>query len=351
MGAKRFFIAAAACVLALLVGTAGVVAWADPLMMVGKLEPGEKRLFLNERYEMAGLIREQDYSAVVMGTSLVANYRASWFTEGLGEETLKITFPDGRLSEFETALDLAFRTHPDLDTVFFGLDPNVLVREDQTSELPQYLYNENPLDDIQLYFNADSLALAVETLALSGEEGVTLDEAYLWDDVYVFSKRYALAGYPRPEESGTQLAEDAYLTTAEKNLDTICGWLEEHPDVRFAIWFPPYSILYWDQQTRLGTADAIITAVEYAARRLMAYDNAEVYCFLHNYNVIQNLERYTDHIHCSGVVSRDVTDKMIAGLWRLTEENRELRLEELREFVRNYDYDALFEDQDPQGEA
>ena len=41
---------------------------------------------------------------MVMGTSLVANYHASWFTEGLGEETLKITFPDGWIAEFDTAL-------------------------------------------------------------------------------------------------------------------------------------------------------------------------------------------------------------------------------------------------------
>ena len=130
MKARTFFLTVRACVLLALAGTAGVVAWADPLLTAGTLEEGGTALFDNERYEMAGLIRRQDYEDVVMGTSLVANYRASWFAERSGRKTLKVTFPDGRLSEFGIALDLAFRTHGTLNTVYFCLDPNVLIRED-----------------------------------------------------------------------------------------------------------------------------------------------------------------------------------------------------------------------------
>ena len=87
--AKTFFIAALSCVLALLLGTAAAVAWIDPMLTVGGLKEGETALFVNERYEMAGLLRSQEYSNLVMGTSLVANYRASWFEEGLGEKTFQ----------------------------------------------------------------------------------------------------------------------------------------------------------------------------------------------------------------------------------------------------------------------
>ncbi len=345
MDPKRFFAAALALTLLLLAAAAGFVVWTDPLLTVGKLEEGETALFMNERYEMAGLIRNQDYSALVMGTSLVANYRASWFTEGLGQETLKITFPDGWIAEFDTALDLALRTHPEVDTVFFCLDPNILVRPDSERrvELPAYLYNDDPLDDVELYLSADALALAVKTLRERQWGWATgLDDAYVWDGTCVFSKETVLEGYTRPEPSGTALPEDAYLAAAEENLDVICGWIERHPGIRFHIWFPPYSVLYWDKMTREGTADAILNAVEHAAGRLVGYENASVYIFLALYDTITDLDNYTDHVHCSGTVNRWVAWTMMGDYWRLSEDRYRISVDELRRFVHSYDYDAIF---------
>ena len=60
MNGKRFFIGALAATALLLAAAAGLVAYADPLLTVGTLEPGETALFVNERYEAAGLIRRQE---------------------------------------------------------------------------------------------------------------------------------------------------------------------------------------------------------------------------------------------------------------------------------------------------
>ena len=87
MKAKHFFIGVVGSVLACFSVLSLLLVAADPFFVLRGLEEGETSRFNSQRYQMAGLIRHQDYSAVVMGTSLVANYRASWFTEGLGEET------------------------------------------------------------------------------------------------------------------------------------------------------------------------------------------------------------------------------------------------------------------------
>lgn len=342
MNAKRFFVGTLVCVLLLLCAAAGVVAWADPLLTVGALKKGDTGLFVNERYEMAGLIRNQDYEDLVMGTSLVANYRASWFSEETGRETLKVTFPDGRLSEFDIALDLAFRTHGTLNTVYFGLDPNVLIREDQGVELPEYLYNDNPVDDLQFYFNAESLGLAVKSLLMGDEAKVPLDEAFIWDGKHKFSWFTALESYPRPEQAEETLPEDAYLAAAQANMDVVCSWLEKHPDTQFKIWFPPYSILYWDKAQREGTTQAILAALEYACGRLLVYENVGVYSFLNDRWTTTNLEQYTDYIHCSSQVTSAVAKGVINGKWRVWLEYYMGQIEELRQFVTSYDYDALY---------
>ena len=85
MKARRFFVVTMAAILLCLACVAGYVIWAQPTVIAGKLEESDTGLFVNERYEMAGLIRNQDYSAVLMGTSLTANYRASWFAGETGK--------------------------------------------------------------------------------------------------------------------------------------------------------------------------------------------------------------------------------------------------------------------------
>lgn len=342
MKAKTFFIGALSCALLLLGAAAAVVAAVDPLLTAGKLEEGETALFVNERYEMAGLIRRQDYDNLVMGTSLAANFRASWFTGWLGSETLKVTFPDGKLSEFGVALDLAYRAHGTVERVFFGLDPNILIHGDQRSELPEYLYNDNVLDDIQFYLNADSLALAIKTLVLGEKAKTTLNEAYTWDRTHVFSRKAALAGYVRPPAGRLQLPADAYLDSARAGMDVICGWVEQHPETQFTVWFPPYSVLYWDQSNRLGRTEALLTAIEYACERLFAYDNVAVVSFLNAQGVITDLNNYTDHIHCSSKITAWMAPRMMTNQWRYWPGAYRGQIDELRQFVAAYDYDAIF---------
>lgn len=346
MKAKTFFIVVLVGVAVCLGAAVGLLSAEDPFFVTGGIAEDETALFDNQRYQMAGLIRHQDYSAVVMGTSLAANYQANWFTDETGKETLKITFPDGWISEFDTALGLAFRTHPQLDRVYFCLDPNILIRPDsqRTVELPHYLYNQNPLDDVEYFLNADTYVTAFRNwMNRDSDHSVPLGEAYIWDNGYTFSREVALGGYQRPEVAETVLPGDAYLAAAEENMDVVCSWLEAHPNAQFAVWFPPYSILYWDMMTRGGKADAILNAVEYATERLLDYDNVTVHCFLGATDYITDLDNYTDHIHCSSNVTRWVAYTVIQDNWQYTRENYRQQLEYLRGFVRNYDYESIFQ--------
>lgn len=343
MKARGFLIAALAGSVICLGGLALLLSAEDPFFVLDGVDEGETAVFDEQRYQMAGLIRHQDYESVVMGTSLAANYRGSWFTEGTGEKTLKITFPDGWISEFDTALDLAYDSKGELSTVYFCLDPNIIIRPDseRTVELPGYLYNNNILDDAQYWFSADTYERALKN-RLAGEAGEkTLDEAYIWDGGYTFSWGAAKAGYARPAVSGTTLPADAYLEVVKENLDVVCGWAEEHPDTQFKIWFPPYSILYWDKMTRQGSADAVFAAVEYAYQRLSEYENIQVFDFLTEQKVVCDLNYYTDHIHHSGEITYYIAQCLISGERQVGEEYPET-LAQWRQYVYQYNYTMIF---------
>lgn len=349
MRPKTFCLTALGLALAALMGAAALIAafpQLDPFFVAHGVGEGEAALFENQRYEMPGLIRNQPCSAVVMGTSLVANYRASWFTEGLDKQALKITFPDGWPTEFDAALDLAFAAHPQLDTVYFGLDLNVLVRPDsqRTVELPGYLYNTTPLDDAAYYWNKETYIQAARAMSkrLKGDLQ-SLDEAYIWDGAYEFSRKRSLEVYYRPPEVKPAEPSDTYLAPARENLELVTSWLEEHPEADFVIWFAPYSILYWDSMTRNGKVDAYLTALELAWETLTQYENVTVYSFLAREEIITDLDNYTDYIHCSGTVTRQEAEEMMAGYQPVTAENYPQRLKELRALVEGYDYDGIFD--------
>lgn len=126
-------------------------------------------------------------------------------------------------------------------------------------------------------------------------------------------------------------------------MDVICRWAERYPDSRFVIWLPPYSILYWDQAARLGRTEAILTALEYAVGRMVAYDNVTVLSFLNAQGIVTDLNFYTDHIHYSGAVTKWMAGAMQTDQWRFWPEVYPNQINELREFVNSYDYDRIFE--------
>lgn len=101
---KRFVCAVLAVSLVLLASLAALVVLVDPFFQFHT--PGDAEVFENERYENPGMIRNLEYDTVLMGTSLVCNYRASWFDELTGGQTIKIAYRDGYLSDFDTALSL-----------------------------------------------------------------------------------------------------------------------------------------------------------------------------------------------------------------------------------------------------
>lgn len=340
---RRWTLGLVGAILAALVLCAGFVRVVDPFFHYRAPDP-EAEVWFDQRYQTAGLIRSQDYETILMGTSLAANYRPLWFDAFYDTTTVKVTFPNGGFHEFTQALDYAYETH-DVKRVIFGLDPNILCRSvaEAPDELPAYLYDTNPWNDGPYLFNKDVLIRSLYVLREKAAGNTqALQDAFLWDGDVFFSKELALASYPRPEPTGTVEPADAFLDICQENLNVVEGWLEDHPDTQFVFYYSPYSILFWDKMQRLGQTDAMIEMLKYATAQLLTYDNAEVQCFLTDTDIITGLDNYADHIHVAGRITYQMAQAMPGGAYRLTEENYESKLDALREFVVNYDYDSIW---------
>lgn len=334
----------AACAM-LLAACAAVVYFVDPCLYYRIPEDWDPVLF-SERYQAAGLAKNVPADTVLMGTSLAANYRGSEIAGTFGTTAVRITIPDGYLSEFDKTMDVLFRSQ-DPQRVIFGLDANILVRDESglTSAMPDYLYNDNPFDDVKYLINKDTLYYSAYVLmANRWDEADTLDEGFTWDGDVWWNHATALANYTRPEITGETLPADAYLCHASDNLDVVEGWITAHPETEFDIFFPPYSILFWDKTARLGETEAVFAALDLACERLLQYDNVRLYNFLMDPDIVLDLDNYCDYVHHSGAVCTQVLAKMAAGECRMTEENYRDTLAQWRDFVVDYDYEKYWDE-------
>ena len=154
----------------------------------------------------------------------------------------------------------------------------------------------------------------------------------------------ALENYTRPDIAAQSADAAAFRENAARNLAVVEGWLRAHPDTEFDIFFPPYSILFWDKTARLGQTEAMLSALEQACNTLLTYDNVKLYGFLLDREIVENLDNYCDYVHHSGAVCRRILEKMAAGEDRLTAENTEKVLANWRDFVVDYDYEKFWDE-------
>lgn len=334
-----------ALLLALLALCAAVVYTVDPCMYY-RIPTDWKPVFFSERYQGAGLARNVPADTALVGTSMAANYRAGEVGEILGGDAVRITIPDGYLSEFDRVMGVLFREH-ELKRVVFLLDLNILVRDESevTTSMPPYLYNENRLDDVKYLLNKDALYYSFYTLTANGwGEGQTVDEGFTWDKGIWWNHMTALREYERPEAVDTPVDPTPYVQRAKENLAVVERWISEHPDTEFDIVIPPYSILFWDKSARKGETEAMLSGLRQAADTLLPYENVRLYPYLLDRELVENLDNYCDYVHHSGAVCTAVLNRLAADEGRLRAENVEETIANWRDFVVNYDYEKFWDE-------
>lgn len=341
---RRWAAGLLAAVCALLALCAAAVYAADPCYYFRPPENG-RGVFFNERYQNAGLARNTPADTVVLGTSMAANFRPSHVAAIFGGTAVKLTVPDGYLSEFSTVLQPVWRAKTP-KRVLFGLDANILIRDESglTGALPAYLYDETPLNDAKYLLNKDALFYSVYALREARGGGTDVDDAFSWDATTWWNHQTALANYDRPELADTAAPTDAYLANARANARVVLGWAAAHPDTEFDVFFPPYSMLYWDKVTRLGQRDAVLAAVDAAVGLLLTGDNVRVFFPMGDAELAANLDNYCDYIHCSGDAADAVAKKIRAGDGEIKNAAQWTQtLSSWREFVINYPYDQYWD--------
>ena len=309
---------------------------------------GTKPVIYGEMYQNKGMAKYFEYDSLVTGTSMTEGFLASWFSEKFDCNAIKLPYAGGHMKDFDMLFETVFESKENVKNIFFGLDLYTLNSEPDTTrfEYPKYQISSNIFDDVEYLLNNDILAnysLKTYMVGKSPDYNFDMDNIYVWEDISTYGKDVALSNYVRPDIKidvvEKEVTENIYL---EKNLEVLCSYIENNPDTNFYVFYPPYSILYWDYMTRIKENNMQFYILEQASEKLLSYDNVQLYGFVTNKEIITNLDNYKDYTHYKQSINKYMVDCMGTDENRLTKENYKKVFEDFKNFVENYDYDSIF---------
>lgn len=349
---KNFIIRFAAVVLLLLFLVSVVVVYVDPFFHYHAPLKGFPYIVDNQLSQNPGMAKNMDYDSCIIGSSMTVNFHTNDFNELMGLNTLKLSYSGAYPRDDYNILSIVFdkstlaRKNSPVKAVFLGLDiPTMTASTDEIKyELPMYLYDQNPINDVKYLWNKD-VVLEYILKPVIQKKGTDLSEVYAswWTEDY-YNIQYVMHGYEAPEPVAEEMDEDLLIPQTKENLETnILPFIKGNPDTDFYIFFPPYSILYWNNVLTENHLEATMKQYRFAANELLKYDNVHLFYFQNMEETVTNLNNYADYTHYNPRINRYMTECFADGTHEVKSIDQfDDELEKMRQIVAEFDFEELF---------
>lgn len=340
---NRIMLGCAAGIL-LLLGAATILI--DPFLHYHQPLQGLEYPLKDERYCNDGIQRHYDYSAMITGTSMTQNFKTSQLEELWGTSAIKTAFSGATFHEVKEAIERALSYQDGLQIVIRSLDGSRIIcpaDEDEYEGVPEYLYDNNPFNDVEYLFNKEVAAqtLAVLNYTRAGNLTPSMDEYGSWG-------QYAEYGEEAVLQTVTDLGdtwEETVLTDEDREMvrenveQNVLQPALEHPDVTFYVFYPPYSIVYWRALVQTKQLNAQLEAERMTTEILLQADNIRIFAFADETEMAANLDNYMDSMHYGPWINEEILQWMYEGSHELNAENYEEYYRNITDIYQNYPYD------------
>ena len=333
----------------------GSVYYADPFFHYHK--PLTDRFYYpldNQRYQNDGIIRNFDYDAMITGTSMTENFKTSELDSLFSVRSIKVPYSGAAFKEVNRGIERALDSHKDMKMVVRSLDIGYLFTDknwerDDLGEFPEYLYDDDPFNDVKYIFNKDILFNRTYRMFKdSREDGfkpgiITFDEYSYWQDGAVMGRKAVCPdGIKVDTKAAPVYMSEDEKNTLKENLDqNFISLAVKYPAVDFYIYFTPYSMAWWGEQVNSGNVYKYVEAERYAMEQLTKCDNIKLFSYNDRIDITGDLDNYKDTTHYGARVSSDILKWMKDDKGRITRENYEsFTKEELRRYL-DFDYESL----------
>lgn len=343
---KKWVLTAVATAAALLVGTAALVVWVDPFFQYHKPLNGFPYLVDNQLSQNPGMAKHMTYDSVILGSSMTVNFNTNWFAQEMGLNTIKLNYSGAYPKDQANIMERIFSSDNQVKAVFLGVDVMTYTGDVEETKypIPSYLYDDSVWNDAQYLWNKDVL-LNYILRPLADPDKTDLATVYesWWTDEY-YNIQWVMHNYERPERVEEKTPENAYLESVKQNLQTnICPFIENNPDTTFYIFFPPYSILYWNDVMSENHLEATMAEYRYIVETMLAYENVRVFYFPNQEWIVTDLNNYADYSHYHKDINHYMTECFASGECEIKNlEQMDEAQKKMKEIIDRFDYDALF---------
>ena len=196
---KKFLITLLTLLIPMILIIVGMIV-IDPYFAYHKPIDGIPYTLDEDAYINAGILKNFDYDSVIIGSSLAALMEPSIVDEKLGANTVKTTISGASTKNGAFLMEYALN-NKEICNIIYSLDYNALLgdKSQLDRELPQYLYDKNPFNDLQYILNKDIWIDGVFTLFDKNRKNpliTNFDEAYGFDKYVQFSRASVISNMP-----------------------------------------------------------------------------------------------------------------------------------------------------------
>lgn len=333
-----------------------LIIYVDPFFHYHSPLEGFPYLVDNQLSQNPGMAEHMEYDSVILGSSMTVNFQTTWFRELMDLNAIKLSYSGAFPKDQSNIMKIIFdspnnRDGKHIQKVFLGVDVITYTGgvEETKYPIPEYLYDDNPVNDIRYVLNKDVL-LNYVLRPLADPEPTDLSNVYAswWTEEY-YSKEWVLHNYTVLAKVQDEADPASYVEAVERNLAAnICPYIEANPETEFVVFFPPYSILFWNDVQVENHLEATIETYRYISDRLNEYDNVTVFFFPDQEEIVCDLNNYADYSHYHPRYNRYMAECFADGSCKVAKKGEagktiDQYLEHMRTLAVTFDYEELLE--------
>ncbi len=303
---------------------------------------------LNQRYMNWGLIKNYEYDTVLTGSSMTENFKVSEIDNILGVKSLKIPFSSITSYEMYELLNYTINQEK-VKTIIIGLDLFSFNGEKNRSpiSLPKYLYNNTVFDDYKYLLNFDVLYEMNTKVILANHLGIKrnrldYNKFWYWGDDVVFGKDVAISSYQSSLHTFNKIKTD--FKTRRDNFDSsLFKLIKENQDIKFKIFYPPYSMLTYKLLEKQNKLDSFIDFKKYIFKSLIYLKNVNQYDFQIEDSITFDLDLYKDINHYHPKVNTWMLEQISQNKYFVNSDNYEVYLQKLNKQIDSFEVKDMYE--------
>lgn len=292
---KKYLVITLSCIATLLLGLGMFIYVIDP----NQIYHQHNTYAGNQRYEIAGIAKNHDYNAIILGSSMCMNHFPEQIDSLFGYKTKNFSMMGITHDEYDILLPYIIKQGK-AKNIIFGLDIFSFISE--LGAIPPELYDENPWNDV---------------IYLLGYSGVEHAIKYLKNPLVEKN----LYHFESPLDKETVLNEFEALKKAEIRIydyDQIIKNFDEHvfahlasgsKDIKWQIYFPPYNIAEFAGMQFQNQLESALKAKKYIIKKLSKLPNVELFDFQCD-PWITNMDEYMDSRHHSHNYNKKIIESI-----------------------------------------